>query len=191
MFLPISDAPNPKGVPYATWTLIALNLAVYLVVNLPLGAQPADTDDPAFREYLEFLSQYVSSRAELAQAARAVSAYDLVVFEHGYRPAQPSLADLLSSMFMHGGLVHLFGNMIFLWIYGDNVVPFLFAGEGGVAQGAHIGGFLAGAAAAALAVIESLQKRPLRPVRNFVADPRFSIPVDPYDDVPTVRSVNR
>lgn len=191
MFLPISDAPNPKGVPFATWTLIALNLAVYLVVNLPLGAQPADTDDPAFREYLEFLSQYVSSRAELAQAARAVSASDLVVFEHGYRPAQPSLADLLSSMFMHGGLVHLFGNMIFLWIYGDNVVPFLFAGEGGVAQGAHIGGFLAGAATAALAVIESLQKRPLRPVRNFVADPRFSIPEDPYDDVPTVRSVNR
>lgn len=160
MFLPISDAPNPKGVPYATWTLIALNVAVYLVVNLPLGAQPADTNDPAFREYLEFLSQYVSSRAELAQAARAVSAYDLAVFEHGYRPAEPSLADLVTSMFTHGGLMHLFGNMLFLRIYGDNVVPFLFAGEGGVAHGAHIGGFLAGAAAAALLNARATAARP-------------------------------
>jgi membrane associated rhomboid family serine protease len=28
---------------------------------------------------------------------------------------------LLTSMFMHGGLGHLFGNMLFLWIFGDNV----------------------------------------------------------------------
>jgi rhomboid family protein len=28
---------------------------------------------------------------------------------------------LLTSMFMHGGLAHLFGNMLFLWIFGDNV----------------------------------------------------------------------
>jgi hypothetical protein len=37
-----------------------------------------------------------------------------------------------------------------VYLFIDNVVPFLFAGEGGVAHGAHIGGFLAGAAAAAL-----------------------------------------
>ena len=29
--------------------------------------------------------------------------------------------DLLSCMFLHGSLMHLFGNMLFLWIYGDNV----------------------------------------------------------------------
>ena len=28
---------------------------------------------------------------------------------------------LLTSMFMHGGLMHLFGNMLFLWIFGDNL----------------------------------------------------------------------
>src|SRR5205823_14621387 len=28
---------------------------------------------------------------------------------------------LLTSMFMHGGLAHIFGNMLFLWIFGDNV----------------------------------------------------------------------
>jgi len=237
MFLPISDAPNPKGIPYATWTIIALNVALFVFINLPMGTQPAEVSDPAYGEYMQFLSEYVGGGEGLAQAATQVSAYDLFVFKHGYRPAQPSLMDLIFSMFLHGGFMHLFGNMLFLWIYGDNVerrlgpiwfvvwylltgaaavgfhaaffsssdvplvgasgaisgvlgfyfiwfpkntvrvavflppffmqtfqiaarivlgvylfldnvVPFLFAGEGGVAHGAHIGGFLAGAVAA-------------------------------------------
>lgn len=132
MFLPIADAPNPKGVAFATWTLIALNVAAFLLINVPLGSQRADTNDPAFREYVEFLAQRVGSQAELNEVARQVSAYDLFVFKHGYRPAQPSVTDLLLAMFLHGGFMHLFGNMLFLWIYGDNVehrlgtVPFVF-----------------------------------------------------------------
>src|SRR3712207_1436357 len=45
--------------------------------------------------------------------------------EVGRIPLQPSPAPvyltLLSSMFMHGGFMHLFGNMLFLWIFGDNL----------------------------------------------------------------------
>ena len=41
--------------------------------------------------------------------------------EHGYRPNAPQLVDLFTCMFLHGGFMHLFGNMLFLWIYGDNV----------------------------------------------------------------------
>ena len=33
----------------------------------------------------------------------------------------PSTATLFTSMFSHGGLMHLVGNMWFLWLYGDNV----------------------------------------------------------------------
>ena len=40
-------------------------------------------------------------------------------------PLQPTPVSvyltLLTSMFMHGGLMHLFGNMLFLWIFGDNI----------------------------------------------------------------------
>ena len=40
-------------------------------------------------------------------------------------PLQPTPGSvyltLLTSMFMHGGLMHLLGNMLFLWIFGDNV----------------------------------------------------------------------
>jgi membrane associated rhomboid family serine protease len=50
-----------------------------------------------------------------------VTAYDLFVFDHGFRPAAGEVVDLFTSMFLHGGFMHLFGNMLFLWIYGDNV----------------------------------------------------------------------
>ena len=132
MFLPISDAPNPRGVAFATWLLIALHVAAFLLINVPLGQQRADVSDPEFQEYVEFLSQRVQGQASLTEIARQTTAYDLFVFKHGYRPAQGSITDLLFAMFLHGGFMHLFGNMLFLWIYGDNVehrlgpVPFVF-----------------------------------------------------------------
>jgi membrane associated rhomboid family serine protease len=40
----------------------------------------------------------------------------------GLQPTPVSVyITLLTSMFMHGGIAHLFGNMLFLWIFGDNV----------------------------------------------------------------------
>lgn len=38
----------------------------------------------------------------------------------GHTPS-PVFITLLTSMFMHGGIAHIFGNMLFLWIFGDNV----------------------------------------------------------------------
>ncbi len=237
MFLPIGDAPNPKGTPFVTWGLIAANVVVFLLFNLPLGAQQPDYDDPAFREYLQVMARELHSRSAVRQLAEQTSAFELFAFEHGFRPAAPRLSSLVTCMFLHGGFMHLFGNMLFLWIYGDNVerrlgpplyllaylgtgvvatlshavvfsssqmplvgasgaisgvlgfyfvffpkntvrmlaflppflmqvfviparivlgmyllidnlLPFLLSGEGGVAHGAHIGGFIAGAAAA-------------------------------------------
>jgi membrane associated rhomboid family serine protease len=74
------------------------------------------------------------------------------VTEWGIVPARFTLADsrevatLFSSMFLHGGWGHLFSNMLYLWIFGDNVedrmghVPFLFfyLVAGGAAAAAHI-----------------------------------------------------
>ena len=38
-----------------------------------------------------------------------------------YRSGFPNIVTLLTSMFLHGGLLHLAGNMLYLWIFGDNV----------------------------------------------------------------------
>jgi membrane associated rhomboid family serine protease len=39
----------------------------------------------------------------------------------GYRPAHPTMSTVLTSMFLHGGYLHILGNMFFLWMFGDNI----------------------------------------------------------------------
>ena len=46
---------------------------------------------------------------------------DLFLRTYGLVPAEFSLPTLGSSMFLHGGISHVGGNMLFLWIFGDNV----------------------------------------------------------------------
>lgn len=67
----------------------------------------------------------------------------------GLVPADASAPNFLTSMFLHGGVMHLFGNMLFLWVFGDNLED----------QMGHIGFFLfylaCGLAAAAAQVVSS------------------------------------
>jgi len=51
------------------------------------------------------------------------------ILEYGMIPARLQLIDLFTSMFLHGGWLHLIGNMWFLWIYGDNVEDVLGHGK--------------------------------------------------------------
>ncbi len=44
-----------------------------------------------------------------------------IVTAHGLIPARPQALDFVTSMFLHAGLLHLLGNMLFLWVAGDNV----------------------------------------------------------------------
>lgn len=119
--IPLGDAPNPRGVPIVNYALIAANIAVYVFITLPLSASPVNPNDPVFLEYLRTVVGQAPGRVSFEAVWRQTSAYDLFVFEHGFRPVRPELADLFSAMFLHAGLAHLAGNMLFLWIYGDNV----------------------------------------------------------------------
>jgi membrane associated rhomboid family serine protease len=104
-----------------TIALIGANVAVYFLFTLPLSTARPDPGDPLVREYLQAIGPAlppdVSIQAVLAQLTR----YDLFVFDHGFRPAAPGIADLFTAMFLHAGLLHLAGNMLYLWVYGDNV----------------------------------------------------------------------
>ncbi len=119
MLLPIADSPNPPSPPRVTWWLIALNVAVYLAVTLPLGLRPPAFDNPLLAEYLRAIG--VQGPVPYASIVEQLTAYDLLVFKYGFRPAAFSLPTLFSSIFLHAGLFHLAGNMLFLYIFGDNV----------------------------------------------------------------------
>ena len=121
MFLPIGDSPNPSGTPWVTYFLIGANVLTFIAL-LPLSGQAPDPADPALREFLDTMVRERGLTAtQVRPFLRQVSAYDLFTFEHGFKPAAPSVIDIFTSMFLHGGLLHLLGNMLFLWIYGDNV----------------------------------------------------------------------
>ncbi len=47
--------------------------------------------------------------------------YMAFIMEYGFIPSNISLPNIFSAMFIHGGFMHLLGNMLFLWIFGDNV----------------------------------------------------------------------
>jgi membrane associated rhomboid family serine protease len=121
MFLPVGDQPNPRGTPFVNYALIGANVLVFLLVSLPLTFQRADPRDPRLQEYIEVIGQNLPPNVSLREVASHVSEYDLFIFSWGYRPAEGSLVTLFTAMFLHGGFMHLFGNMLFLWIYGDNV----------------------------------------------------------------------
>ena len=136
MFLPIGDSPNPKGfVPWVTWVLIATNIAIHLLLALPLSASPPDLSDPAFAALAQRLGP---------AAAGQLTAWDVFVEAHGFKPGAPSAVDLLTAMFLHANLAHLGGNMLFLWIYGDNV-------EHRLGRAAALATYLATGAAATIA----------------------------------------
>lgn len=133
MILPLGDEPNPRGVPIVNYALIAVNCITYALITLPLSFVRPDLDDPALAEYLRAIAGSLPRGISMRDVLAQVSAYDLFVFEHGFRPAEPAAVALISSMFLHAGLMHLVGNMLFLWIYGDNVehrlgrIPYLLA----------------------------------------------------------------
>ena len=90
---PLHDANPRHGPAFVMWFLLFLNVAVF-VYGLSLG----------------------SDRAALR-----------FVYDYGFVPSLffeapvANLYRLLTSMFLHGGVVHILGNMFFLWVFGDNI----------------------------------------------------------------------
>jgi membrane associated rhomboid family serine protease len=89
---PIRDHNPSEGRPYVVYGLIAINLAVF-ALQLP----------------------YMGDQRALAGFWGARALYPAAVTEYG------DYTGLFTSMFLHAGWMHIAGNMLFLWIFGDNL----------------------------------------------------------------------
>ena len=90
--IPIRDHNPSQQTPYVTYALIAVNIGVFLSY-VSLFSNP-----PALNA---FFAQYSLIPARISSGG-------------GYET-------LITTMFLHGGFMHLAGNMLFLWIFGDNM----------------------------------------------------------------------
>jgi membrane associated rhomboid family serine protease len=89
---PIRDHNPSEKIPFVTYTLIAVNVAV-------------------FQSYWGQMEN-----------ARYINAFfDTYAFTPRNLTQNDEALGLFTSMYLHGGLMHLFGNMLFLWIFGDNM----------------------------------------------------------------------
>lgn len=57
----------------------------------------------------------------VAQAGLSGRAFNAFIITFGLVPADFSVVNMFTAMFVHGGMAHLAGNLLFLWIFGDNV----------------------------------------------------------------------
>ncbi len=122
MIIPIGDSPNPRGfTAWVNWLLLAANVLVYVLLTLPMSFTPIDPSEPGVRELLDRVMRAVPPGTAAQDVLAQLSQWDQFVEQHGYVPGDPSVADLFAAMFMHANFAHLAGNMLFLWIYGDNV----------------------------------------------------------------------
>ena len=96
--IPLRDSTPSGAVPYVTIFIIILNSLVFLY-EMSLGPQLE-----------QFLSAYGLTPIKVTESSR---------FSGGFW--HNAVAPMFVSLFMHGGLLHIVGNMWFLWIFGDNI----------------------------------------------------------------------
>ncbi|MEM1093456.1 MAG: rhomboid family intramembrane serine protease [Bacteroidota bacterium] len=139
MLLPISDddrALTRRAI--ITPTLVALNILVFVVFQ-GLGANIEFSNGYSVVPYELSTGQDLTVPQAMVYAGERVDVY------HAPGPT-PIYLTLLTSMFMHGGFMHLAGNLLFLWIFGDNV-------EHRFGRRAFLGFYLLSGVAGALAQI--------------------------------------
>lgn len=122
MFLPLtSDAPL-RYWPFATGVIIAINCVVYAIQLAVPSTYETVLLDPAEFANEVGADELIFGEGDLQDQAFAVRievpGYHAYTLSHGdgIHPIQ-----WLSSFFMHGNLMHLLGNMLFLWIFGHMV----------------------------------------------------------------------
>lgn len=113
MVLPIGDINPTRRRTFVLWTLLAINVGVFGYQALVLEGC----------DQLLFVYRWAAIPQELLSGA-PLSGADLeaLIGECAPPAAEKNVwLPVVSSMFLHGGLAHLLGNMIFLAVFGDNV----------------------------------------------------------------------
>jgi membrane associated rhomboid family serine protease len=117
--IPLKDSIPTTRTPWVTIGLIAINVVVYFVLQrggilsgpdqgivIRWGAIPYEIAHPG--DLCEAVGQGIACEGQAGVTGQAAD-------------QPPTALTVLTSMFMHGSILHLAGNMLFLWIFGNNI----------------------------------------------------------------------
>lgn len=105
---PVGDDNQGRSVvPFVTYALIAINFLVFIFLQIP---------SDAFTYAFSVVPREITQNEDIVGTLRIGQG----AIQLGPGP-QPVQLTILSAMFMHGSWMHLLGNMLYLWIFGDNV----------------------------------------------------------------------
>ena len=104
--IPYKDENPTHHIPYVTYGIIVANVLAWFLLQ-GMGNQPA---------LAESVCNYGAIPGALLGDLHFVSNNELICPQ-----LQQSWFTAITSMFMHGGWIHLIGNMWFLWIFADNI----------------------------------------------------------------------
>jgi membrane associated rhomboid family serine protease len=111
------DNSDRQSTPWVNYAIIALNIFVFVVL------QGIGTNEQ-FTYAFSTVPQEILTGHDIVTAARVVvdpvTRQRMLIPGLGETPGSVYLT-LFTSMFMHGGIAHIAGNMLFLWIFGDNI----------------------------------------------------------------------
>ncbi|MDT4896525.1 MAG: hypothetical protein QOH25_1602 [Acidobacteriota bacterium] len=114
MIFPIGDDNSDRtSAPVINYLLIAINILVFVLLQ---GA----TGENRFTASFATVPEEIRTGQDVKGAVPIKMGTQEGVINLGETPS-PVYITLLTSMFMHGGWMHLLGNMLFLWIFGDNL----------------------------------------------------------------------
>ncbi|MCK4237333.1 MAG: rhomboid family intramembrane serine protease [Candidatus Krumholzibacteria bacterium] len=113
MFLPLKDINPTERTPVITISLIVINTLIF-IYQASLGTR-----------FNAVIAAYGATPFEITRMTDLMGLSRFGINIAHYPGPKPIFLTLFTSMFLHGSILHLGGNMLFLWIFGNNIEDIL------------------------------------------------------------------